>query len=107
MLTKVIGIDKVMLSTDNTNKFDERRNQMPVKYDYGSLLWKIDQFGTRTSFCEAVGITTVTFRNYISGATPMPSSFIEKACRVLSIPREEIGAYFFKPDVDFCQPKTT
>ena len=32
---------------------------------------------------------------------------IEKACKVLSIPREEIGAYFFKPDVDFCQQKTT
>ena len=52
---------------------------MPVKYDFGSLLWKIDQYGTKTSFCEAVGITTVTFRNYISGTTPMPASFIEKA----------------------------
>lgn len=80
---------------------------MPVKYDYGSLLWKIDQYGTKTSFCEAVGITMVTFRNYISGTTPMPSSFIEKACRVLSIPREEIGTYFFKPDVDRSQPQTT
>lgn len=107
MLTKDNILVKFKLSTDNTNKIDERRKPMPVKYDFGSLLWKIDQYGTRTSFCEAVGITTVTFRNYISGTTPMPASFIEKACKVLSIPREEIGAYFFKPDVDFCQPKTT
>lgn len=80
---------------------------MKIKYDYGSLLWKIDQYGTRKSFCEAVGITPVTFRNYINGNNPMTASFIEKTCSVLSIPREEIGAYFFKPDVDFCQRQTT
>lgn len=77
------------------------------KFDYGSLLWKIDQYGTRTNFCKAVGITPVTLRKYITGATPMPSTFITKTCEVLSIPKEEIGAYFFKPDVDFCQQETS
>lgn len=80
---------------------------MGMKFNYGSLLWRIDQHGTKSQFCKEVGITPVTFRNYICGTTPMPSSFIQKACTVLSIPREEIGAYFFTPEVDQSQYEDT
>ncbi len=80
---------------------------MGMKFNYGSLLWKIDQHGTRVQFCKEVGITPVTFRNYINGISSMPSSFILKTCEVLSIPREEIGAYFFTPEVDFSQYEDT
>lgn len=70
------------------------------RYDYGAFLWKVDSLGSRTSFCEKVGVTPVTFRNYINGNTSMPSTFIEKSCEILSIPKEEIGLYFFRCEVD-------
>lgn len=65
--------------------------------DYGQLLWRIGQaFGTQKAFCEAAGISTNTLKNYINGTTPMPSTFINKACELLQIPIEEIGFYFFR-----------
>lgn len=67
--------------------------------NYGLLLWRIDKkYGTQKAFCEAAEISVNTFSNYVNGLTPMPSTFICKACELLSIPREEIGAYFFAPD---------
>lgn len=70
--------------------------------NFSSLLWRIDKkFGTRKAFCEAVGISANTLTNYVNGHTEMPSGFIEKACDVLSIPKEEIGFYFFTLDEDF------
>ena len=69
--------------------------------NYGSLLWEIDRkFETRKEFCEKVGISAPTLYRYINGASSMPSDFILKTCEVLSIPRDEIGAYFFAPIVD-------
>ena len=70
--------------------------------NYSSLLWRIEKvFGTRKAFCEAIGISANTLSNYINGHTEMPSGFIEKACKVLKIPNEEIGFYFFTLDEDF------
>lgn len=69
--------------------------------NYGSLLWEIDKrFDNRKTFCDKVGITYPTLYRYIKGISPMPSDFILKTCVLLSIPREEIGFYFFAPNVD-------
>lgn len=67
--------------------------------NYGQLLWKIEKnFSTKKAFCEAAAVDLKTLRNYITGETPMPATFINKACELLSIPKEEIGFYFFTPD---------
>lgn len=69
--------------------------------NYGLLLWRIDKkYGTKKAFCEAAEISANTLTNYTSGNTPMPSTFICKACELLEIPREEIGVYFFAPNED-------
>lgn len=71
------------------------------QFNYGSLLWEIDRrFENRTEFCKKVGISGPTLWRYLKGTSPMPSDFIAKACEVLSIPKEEIGFYFFNPCVD-------
>ena len=72
-----------------------------MENNYGPFLWRVDRkFGTQKAFCEAAGIAPNTLVNYINGTTPMPSTFIMKACELLDIKTEEIGFYFFKPDED-------
>lgn len=74
-----------------------------VANNYSLLLWRIDKvFPTKKAFCESMGISSNTLKNYISGQTDIPSGFIAKACELLSIPQEEIGLYFFTKDEDFC-----
>lgn len=69
--------------------------------NYGSLLWEIDRkFETRKDFCQKIGISEPTLYRYLNGTSSMPSTVILKTCTVLSIPREEIGLYFFAPIVD-------
>lgn len=71
------------------------------KYNYGNFLWQIkEKYNTKKAFCEAAGITTKTLQNYLEGVTPMPADFIEKACQLLDIHPEEIGAYFFTPSAE-------
>lgn len=75
-----------------------------MKYNYGNLTWKIkEKYGTKKAFCEALSISTRTLQNYLTGVTPMPADFIEKACDALDIHVFEIGAYFFTP----CAEKMT
>lgn len=70
---------------------------MPI--NYGQLLWIIEKrYRTKKAFCEAAAVDVKTLQNYINGKTPMPTSFILKACELLSIPKDEIGFYFFTPD---------
>ena len=77
-----------------------------VANNYSLLLWRIDKvFPTKKAFCESMGISSNTLKNYISGQTDIPSGFIAKACEQLSIPQEEIGLYFFTKDEDFCTQK--
>lgn len=67
--------------------------------NYGQLLWKIEKtYGTKKAFSQAAEVDTKTLRKYITGETPMPATFISRACELLSIPKEEIGFYFFTPD---------
>lgn len=67
--------------------------------NYAQLLWKIAQiYGTKKAFYQAAGVSSKTFDGYIKGKTPMPATFISKACDLLSIPQEEIGLYFFTAD---------
>lgn len=71
------------------------------EYNYGLLLWKIEnKFGTRKEFCKKLGVSYSTFNNYMRGKTAMPASFIEKASTLLEIPTEEIGLYFFNPNAE-------
>lgn len=69
--------------------------------NYGSLLWEIDKkYGNRRAFCDEIGISAVTLSRYINGLSQMPTDVIIKSCEVLSIPKDEIGFYFFTPNVD-------
>lgn len=70
--------------------------------NYAQLLWKIEKtFRTKKAFCTAIEIDPKTLKSYIDGENPMPATFISRACELLSIPKEEIGFYFFTPDGDF------
>lgn len=69
--------------------------------NYGSLLWEIDKkYDTRKAFCDEIGISTATLSRYMNGSSQMPTDVILKACEVLSIPKDEIGFYFFTLNVD-------
>lgn len=69
--------------------------------NYGQLLWKIEKvFKTKKAFCIAADIDTKTLNNYINGRHAMPATFISKCCKLLSIPTDEIGFYFFASDED-------
>lgn len=71
------------------------------QFNYGSLMWEIDrQFDNRKAFCDKVGISTTTLYRYQTGESTMTADFIARACEVLSIPVDEIGTYFFMPNVD-------
>ena len=72
-----------------------------MKNNYGAFIWKMKhKFNTQAAFCKAAGISANTLTNYINGKTPIPSTFINKACELLDIPLEEIGFYFFRKEVD-------
>lgn len=68
-----------------------------AKYDNAALLWKIDrQYKSRADFCKAAGIELRNFRVEIRGGE-WRAETITKAVKVLDIPRQEIGFYFYAP----------
>ena len=68
-----------------------------MPYDYNKLLGRIvEKVGTQGSFSEKMGLSERTVSLKLNGKIGWKQSEIARACTVLSIPEEEIPAYFFK-----------
>ena len=68
-----------------------------MPYDYNKLLGRIvEKVGTQGSFSEKMGLSERTVSLKLNGKIGWKQSEIAQACKVLSIPEEEIPAYFFK-----------
>lgn len=64
------------------------------------LKGKIVECGYNVStFSEAMGMSRPTMRKKINGFTDFSASEIERACRLLSIPYDDVAVYFFATDV--------
>lgn len=63
---------------------------------YAKLRGKIREvFGTQEAFAKAMGMSTVTLSQKLSGKLEWKTSEIAKACGLLGIPLEENVSYFF------------
>jgi len=67
-----------------------------MAYDYSKLSGKIKEvFGTNAAFAKAMGLSERSVSAKLTGKVGWKQAEIEKACKVLSIPKEEIDKYFF------------
>jgi hypothetical protein len=68
--------------------------EMP--YNYAKLLGRIvEKFGTQMRFADAMQMSERSVSLKMNGLRPWKQTQIAKACSLLDIPEEEIGAYFF------------
>ena len=67
-----------------------------MKRTYGKLREKIKtKYPTQTEFAKAMGIDASTLSLKLNNAAPWKQTEIETIVRLLRIPLEEIGEYFF------------
>lgn len=65
-------------------------------FDHSKLRGRIyEKYGRATKFAEALGISASALSWRLAGRTEFTQGEISRACRLLEIPDEEIGAYFF------------
>ena len=63
---------------------------------YGKLRELIrEKFGTLGNFADAMGMDRSTLSNKINGITAWKQDEIERACKLLGIPMNEVYDYFF------------
>lgn len=74
-----------------------------MEFDYSKLRGRIvEKYGTITRFSDDFGITKSVMSRKLNGDTRFTSSDIIKIQKMLDVPQEEIGAYFFKEKVKEC-----
>lgn len=74
------------------------------KMDYSKLLGRIKELGhTQKSVAEAVKMSEGQFCQKLAGNYPFKQTDIQNLCEYLGIPAQEIGDYFFKPEVEKTQ----
>jgi transcriptional regulator with XRE-family HTH domain len=67
-----------------------------MEFKYAKLRGRIkEKFGTEREFSEALGINQVTLSRKFSGKTQFSSNDIKQMSKLLEIPLEEAGQYFF------------
>lgn len=67
-----------------------------VEFDYSKLLGRIvEKFRTQSAFADALGIARQTVNAKVQGNVEITKSDIIKWSKLLEIPLEEIGIYFF------------
>lgn len=68
--------------------------------NFSKLRGKIKEvFGSQDAFAAAMGMNPSTLSAKLTGKTDWTSSEVELACKLLSIPLEEMHLYFFAPRV--------
>ena len=71
-----------------------------MQFDYSKLLGRIREFGyTQEGLAEEIGISKATMSLKLNNKAFFTQPEIEKIRKVLRIPQEETGAYFFTPKV--------
>lgn len=74
---------------------------MIVNYDYSKLRGRIvEKYGSIGNFCDHIGITRQALSIKLCCHRRFKQDEIERFVDALSIDREEIVDYFFKPEVD-------
>lgn len=69
-------------------------------FDYRKLRGKIvEVYGSQTAFVKDFGVSENTFSMKINNKVRFSANDIIKICRMLSIPKNEIGEYFFTQKV--------
>lgn len=67
-----------------------------MEFKYAKLRGRIkEKYGTEREFSEALGITQMSLSRKFSGKTQFSSNDIKEMSRLLEIPLEEAGQYFF------------
>lgn len=67
-----------------------------MKYNYSKLLGRMREYGvTQEKLAKAIGINKATLSFKLNNRNEFNASEMDSICRVLNIPNEEIGAYFF------------
>ena len=65
-------------------------------FDYRKLRGKIvEVYGSQTAFVKAFGVSENTFSMKVNNKVRFSANDIIKICRMLDIPKNEIGEYFF------------
>ena len=67
-----------------------------MEFKYAKLRGRIkEKYGTERDFSEALGITHMSLSRKFNGKTQFSSNDIQEMSRLLEIPLEEAGQYFF------------
>ena len=67
-----------------------------MAYNYRKLLGRIRECGlTNKQLAEKIGVTHGTLSTKLNEKYPFTARDIDAICRVLDIPKDEIGSYFF------------
>jgi transcriptional regulator with XRE-family HTH domain len=71
-----------------------------VKFDFSRLLGRIRERGfTQEGVSSSIGIASGTLSAKLNNKGNFTAPEIESISRMLGIPKDEIGAYFFTPKV--------
>lgn len=69
-------------------------------YNYQKLNGRIAEIvGTKSDFADRMGMNRATLTQKLLNRSSFSQDEIDKACKVLMIPPEEIPIYFFTQDV--------
>ena len=67
-----------------------------MMYDYSKLLGKLrEKHLTQEQLAKAIGMNKSTLNLKLNGRYPFTTKEIDGICKVLDIPNQEIGEYFF------------
>lgn len=73
---------------------------MPLVFDFSELRGRIIAgFGSYANFADAIGMGRALLSARLNNKVHFNPDDIINICRVLNIPAEKIGAYFFTPKV--------
>lgn len=71
-----------------------------MKFDYSKLLGRIKEFGyTQETLAKEIGITVSSMSLKLNNKAHFKQIEIRSICKVLRIADNEIGIYFFTPEV--------
>lgn len=71
-----------------------------MQFDYSKLLGRIKEFGfTQETLAKKIGITEASMSLKLNNKANFKQKEIRLICKVLKIPCNEIGVYFFTPKV--------
>lgn len=71
-----------------------------MAFDYRKLLGRItEKAGTQANFAKKMNLSERTVSLKLNGKVVFKQDEIIRASEVLEIPKEEIGIYFFTPNV--------